>query len=109
MENLVTITYEELKNLITMSVQASIQARFDEELKDRDLQIQELESKVESEHNDGVDRWYREYNEHKETKEALEKAQRELEKLRDYIGERGLAENYREWLEFNSPFGKEVA
>lgn len=85
-ETTVTISYEELKNLLTQSIQYKLEAKYATELQDRDLQIQALTEQCAEKDSKNSEVWWEKY-----------KAEQELKRVKKYIEERGLAHDYEEW------------
>ena len=85
-ESTVTISYEELKNLLTQSIQYKLEAKFTAELQDRDLQIQALTEQCTEKDSRNSESWWEKY-----------KAEQELKRVKKYIEERGLTHDYEEW------------
>lgn len=85
-ETTVTISYEELKNLLTQSIQYKLEAKYATELQDKDLQIQALTEQCAEKDSKNSEVWWEKY-----------KAEQELKRVKKYIEERGLARDYEEW------------
>ena len=85
-ETPVTISYEELKNLLTQSIQYKLEAKYAVELQDRDLQIQAIAEQKNEMESEKSDMQWRKYQ-----------AEQELKRVKKYIEERGLAHDYEEW------------
>ena len=85
-ETTVAISYEELKNLLTQSIQYKLEAKYATELQDKDLQIQALTEQCAEKDSKNSEVWWEKY-----------KAEQELKRVKKYIEERGLNHDYEEW------------
>jgi len=88
MENsTITMGYEEFKKILTQSIQYQLEAKYAEELKDRDLQIEALNEELAKAKDESSDNWWKGY-----------KAEKELKQYKDYIAERGLSGSFDNFI-----------
>ena len=89
MENsTITMGYEEFKKILTQSIQYQLEAKYIEELKDRDLQIEALTEELAKTKDESSNYWWQYY-----------KADKELKQYKDYIESRCLAGSFEEFLD----------